>query len=392
MERLIVGPLKATNISTLILIDALDECKDEEPASALLSVLSQYIKEIPNVKFFLTGQPESRIRTGFRLKPLLPITEVLKLHEVKPETVDSDIRLFFQTQLAKIVEGRSDCGDMGDWPSSADIGILCQKAAGFFIYAATVVKFVDSDIDLPSERLSLITSLPKSTAKEGNSGVDQLYMKVLEQAFPVVHSEAHLRFKTIVGTILLIFNPLPIKALSELLGIPNVQSTIRSLHSLLLFPDEQEDPIQAFHKSFPDFLTDPERCTDNQFFVEPAAHHMGILFACITQMRKKLKKNICNLDNHTVLSEVKDLSARKRDCIGNALEYVCKFWTKHLLEVPITNSHIKEVQEAINTFFTTCLVCWIEVLALTGNLGIGVYAMNDVEQWCTLVSAVDLIH
>jgi hypothetical protein len=41
----------------------------------------------------------------------------------------------------------------------------------------------------------------------------------------------------------------------------------------------------------------------------------------------------------------------------------------------------EEVQKAIDNFFTTHLLDWIEVLALTGNLGIGVYAMNDVEQW-----------
>ena len=81
MEKLIVGPLKATQISTLIIIDALDECKDEEPASAILSILSRYMVKIPNVKFFITGRPETRIRAGFRLRLLVPITEVLKLHE-----------------------------------------------------------------------------------------------------------------------------------------------------------------------------------------------------------------------------------------------------------------------------------------------------------------------
>ena len=40
-QRLIVGPLKTTQILTLIIIDALDECKDEEPASAILLILSQ---------------------------------------------------------------------------------------------------------------------------------------------------------------------------------------------------------------------------------------------------------------------------------------------------------------------------------------------------------------
>src|SRR5882757_4604117 len=51
MEKLILAPLKATNISTLIIIDALDECADEEPASAVLSILSHYVREIPSVKF-----------------------------------------------------------------------------------------------------------------------------------------------------------------------------------------------------------------------------------------------------------------------------------------------------------------------------------------------------
>ena len=61
MDKLIVGPLMQSAISTFIVIDALDECKDEEPASAILSVLGQFISQIPKVKFFLTGRPEPRI-------------------------------------------------------------------------------------------------------------------------------------------------------------------------------------------------------------------------------------------------------------------------------------------------------------------------------------------
>jgi len=392
MEKLIVGPLEATHIPTLIIIDALDECKDEQPASAILSILSRYMNKIPTVKFFITGRPEARIRTGFRLKSLLPITEVFKLHEVEPEAVDSDIKLFFQTQLTNLVENRSDCDTTGDWPSSSDTEILCEKAAGFFIYASTVIKFVASENSVPAQRLALITSLPQSTIEEGRTGIDQLYIKVLEQAYHNIHvdnSQHHLHFRTVVGTVLLIFNPLPIKALSELLGyeIPHILSATRSLHSLLLIPEVSEDPIRTFHKSFPDFLTDPGRCKDNRFLVDPAIHHTEILLLCLKLMRTKLKKNICNLDDHAVLSEVKDLSARKKDHIGDALEYACRFWTKHLLGIPGTSSHVQEVQEAIDTFFMICLPYWIEVLALTRNLGVGVHAMNDVEQWCALVSA-----
>ena len=157
MEKLIVGPFKATRIPTLIIIDALDECKDEQPASAILSILSCHVINIPTVKFFVTGRPEARIRSGFRLETLASATEVLKLHEVRPEAVDKDIELFFQTQLADLAKHRSDPDLTEDWPNSSDIGILCRKAAGFFIYATTVVKFINSGIDPPSERLSLVT-------------------------------------------------------------------------------------------------------------------------------------------------------------------------------------------------------------------------------------------
>ena len=397
MEKLIVGPLRATGISTLIIIDALDECKDEEPASVILSILSRYVDKIPKAKFFITGRPEAPIRSGFRLKSLLPITEVLKLHEVKPETVDYDIKQFFQTKLADLVENRSDCDSTADWPSSSDIEILCKKAAGFFIYASTVVKFIDSKTHSPAERLALVTSLPQSTVEEGRLGVDPLYTKVLQQAFSDVRadkSQGYFHFRTIVGAVLLIFNPLSINDLSELLGCDthHIRSTVRSLHSLLLVPDSTEDPIRIFHKSFPDFLLDSDRCQDKRFFVEPAAHHAQILLACLRLMAKRLKRNICNLDDYAVLSKVKDLSTRKKAHIGDALEYACRFWTKHLLEIPSSSPHAEEVQNAIDKFFTVHFLHWIEALALTRNLDAGVYAINDIEQWYNLVSGMHIIY
>jgi hypothetical protein len=391
MEKLIVGPLNATGIPTLIIIDALDECKDEEPTSTILSILSRYVDEIPEAKFFITGRPEARIRSGFRLKSLLPITEVLRLHEIKPEAMDRDIALFFRVQLASIARKQIEIDMKGVWPSSSDIEILCKKAAGFFIYASMVVKFVASRAKEPPKMLSLITSLPQNTVEEGRSEVDQLYTKVLQQAFSDGHtdnSQQYLNFQTVVGTVLLIFNSLSINGLSELLGCDtyHIRDTIHSLHSLLLVPDSTEDPICIFHKSFPDFLMDPDRCQDKQVFVEPAGHHAEILLACLRLMENRLKKNICNLDDHAVLSEVKDLSTQKKDHIGDALEYACRFWTKHLLEIPSNSPHTDEVQKAIDKFFTVHLLHWIEVLVLTENIGVGVYAMSDIEQWFNLVS------
>ena len=393
MEKPLVGPLKTTDTSTLVIIDALDECKDEEPASAILLILSRYTDTIPNVKFFITGRPEPRIRSGFHLESLLPITEVLKLHEVKPEAVDRDIALFFQTQLASLIKNQGHLGLTEDWPSSSDIKILCKKAAGSFIYASVVVEFIDSNIDPPTKRLSLITSLLQSTIEEGNSGVDQLYTKVLQQVFSDLYADNHQqysRFQTVVGTILLIFKHLSINSLSDLLGCDtfHVSSTMHSLHSLFLVPDSKDGPIHVFHKSLPSFFMDPDRCEDKRFFVEPTGHHAEILLLCLRVMEEKLKRNICDLDDYAVLSRVEELFSQQKVHIGDALEYVCQFWTKHLLEIPSSSPHTEEVHKGIDKFFTVHFLHWIEVLVLTGNLGVGIHAINDIEQWCNLVSDV----
>ena len=374
MEKLIVGPLQAMKRPTLIIIDALDECKDEEPASALLSVLSRYVDKIPLVKFFITGRPEPRIRSGFRLKLLQPHTDVLRLHDIKPSLVDSDIRLFLKTQLTNIIGDRSDCNLTEDWPSQQDVDILCKKAGGFFIYASTVVKFVASQHHPPDERLALLISLPQDTSHEGRSGVDLLYTQVLEQAFCGINQELPSHFKSVVGAVLLVFHPLSVNSLSDLLGncsTPSkISSTLRSLHSLLCVPENTEEPLQIFHKSFPDFLTDPRRCTAHQFFIDPSIYHKEIFFSCLNVMKERLKKSIKTAD------------------IGDALEYACQFWTNHLVRVPISGPGIEEVYNAINKFFATSFLFWIEALSLMGNLNVGVYALKDMQQWYMLVSYV----
>ena len=392
-EKAIVGPFKATRIPTLIIIDALDECEDEEPASAILSVLSRYVDEIPQVKFFITGRPEHRIRSGFRLESLRPITEVLMLHDVEPSSVDGDIKLFFKTRLTEIVKARSGWDLTEDWPSSYDISILCEKAAGLFIYASTVVKFVTSQYHIPTERLALIISLPQDTTHEGKSGIDFLYTQVLQQAFCDAdpdEEEPYSQFQFVVGAVLLVFHPLPRKALSDLLRnrgtSARISNTLRLLHSLLLVPNCEVDPVRIFHKSLLDFLTNPGRCKDERFFVDPLTHHVDILFSCLNLMKEKLKKNICDLDDYAILSEVKDLRARRESCIGNGLEYACRFWTRHLARVTATGSHVKEVQKAVDEFFAMRLLFWIEVLSITRNLGVGVYAINEIRQWYISVS------
>ena len=103
-------------------------------------------------------------------------------------------------------------------------------------------------------------------------------------------------------------------------------------------------------------------------------------------MKKRLKRNICKLDDYAILSTIEDLSTLKATHIGNTLEYACQFWTNHLAEVPGSSDGGEDVQKAIEDFFTTSFLFWVEVLILTGDLEISLHALNNIEQWYTLVS------
>ena len=101
-----------------------------------------------------------------------------------------------------------------------------------------------------------------------------------------------------------------------------------------------------------------------------------------------MKRNICQLDDHVLLSEVEDLPGQRAAYIGDALKYACCFWANHLVRSASSGHGVEEVHKAINEFFTTCFLFWIEVLSLLENLDIGVHALNDIQQWYTEVSCI----
>ena len=324
---------------------------------------------------------------------LRPLTEIFELHNAE-RSADGDIKLFLKTRLANIAKVRSHRGPRECWPSPCDLGILCDKAAGLFIYASTVVRFVES-MDYPlAERLALITSLPQSAVEEGKLGLDILYSRVLEQGFRSLlpdNNEFHSSFRSVVGAALLAFNPLPMKALSSLLRVSGISTMLRSLRPLLLVPNSEADSIRVFHKSFFDFLTDPRRCRDERFFINPPTHRREILLSCLNVMKDGLRKNICDLEDYVSLDKNEDLPTRSKTKIRDTLGYACRFWAKHLAEIPNSGHGVEEVHEAIDEFFTARLLFRIETLTAMESLDVALHAINDVRQWYISASREHLI-
>ena len=383
MDRLIARPLRKSAISTVIVIDALDECKDEEPASAILSVLGRFVSQLPNVKFFLTGRPEPRIRNGFRLPLLVGVTDIFVLHEVESNQVDSDILLFFEDSFTELTHRQPG---LDDWPTRAQLDLLCERTAGFFVYAVATVKFIDSRNIDPRKRLDLLLQLPKSTIYEGrtrfnaNTTLDSLYMSILQEAFHDIGPEDSPKVHSVLGAVILAANPLSPSSIAALLGfdIQDITLLLSSVHSLLVLYEDIDHPVQSFHKSFPDFITDSTRCTNLKFHI-PLHHHLELLISCLNLMNQGLEKNLCHLPDAIKNSEVEDLKERAEQYINHAMQYACKSWYKHLVNEPTANRH--EITSILHSFLEKKFLYWLEALSVLGAVRNAVEALQAAAKW-----------
>lgn len=383
MNKLIVQPLKESNISVVTIIDALDECQDTESTSAILSVIGKFASEIPKVKFFITGRPEPRIRQGFHRLPLSKATDVFTLHEVVPSQVNSDIQLFFEHNFSEL---RNNRHGLDDWPSQEQLDMLCLRTAGLFVYAMATVKFISKQNSDPKSRLDLLlrsTSIvhEAKTRFNGNTILDSLYSSILQDAFGDCDPEDYTKVRLVLGAVILATNPLSPSTISKLLGfdVGGVFQLLSSAHSLLILQDDINLPVRVFHKSFPDFIMDSDRCSHKMFYISPLHHHQELLVGCLNLMNKQLEKNMCNLPPCVTNSEVADLQQRTEQCIDHGLQYACMSWHKHLdTLIPANTSKASPI---LQHFLEKKFLFWLEVLSILSSVREAVDALGKTANW-----------
>ena len=130
----------------LIIIDGLDECHDSQVQVAILDAISRsFPTHKPSIKFLVVSRPEIDLVTSFNgNEPIKSVHRRLALDDTyKP---DDDIRFFFSDRFKHIKRThplRSSIPKL--WPTQELLATLVRKSSGQFIYAATVVKFVESN-------------------------------------------------------------------------------------------------------------------------------------------------------------------------------------------------------------------------------------------------------
>ncbi|KAA8642420.1 uncharacterized protein ATNIH1004_011364 [Aspergillus tanneri] len=374
-DKLLYQPLVKLQLeqstTIVIVIDALDECGQDEEMQAILQLLFK-LQEIKSVhlRVFLTSRPETPIRLGFRDEEN---HQDLILHELPEPVIEHDIRLFLENKLSKIPDG---CLLSPDWTRSQVIDELVRMAVPLFIFAATACRFIKEGLH-PKKRLQKYLEFQATTTA---TQMDKIYLPVLNQLTGDLADDSKEileEFQDIVGVIILLATPLSIESLALLLHMSadDISELLDPLHSVLSIPSDRESPVRILHLSFRDYLL----ITETRFHVNKQETHRKIALHCIRVMKTQLKHNICDLASYgTQRKDVDSLVINQH--LTAHLQYSCQYWVHHL-----KHSEGRISESEILTFIKERFVHWLEALALIGSISDAV-EMIDILKSSTWTS------
>jgi hypothetical protein len=153
MHKLLIEPLLALKsmgfpdaVPRLVVIDGLDECENPQEQCELLSAVARAIPQIPYpLRFLVVSRSEAHIMRFFDLDPALQAIEVHRYNLSDDPDADMDIRNFLETEFMEIRRVHPVGKFLPHaWPDQKDIASIVERSSGHFIYASTVIKYIQS--------------------------------------------------------------------------------------------------------------------------------------------------------------------------------------------------------------------------------------------------------
>ncbi|KGO72684.1 Peptidase S9A/B/C, oligopeptidase, N-terminal beta-propeller [Penicillium italicum] len=373
-------------VRTLVfVIDALDECDNDDDIRTIIHLLTR-AEGLTSVRLraFLTSRPEVPIRMGFQ--KIHGNFQDLVLHDIPESIIKHDISAFLDSELATVRINHNSLSPNeplpSEWPSQEVIQQLAQMATPLFIFAATVCRFIkDPAWSDPKGQLAKALEYASIDSNHEMDSLDATYRPVLDQL--VAKSQTAQmsivnEFRTIVGSIILLTEPLSASSLSLVLNIPrsNVDRMLRTLHSVLSVPVSPEAPIRMLHLSFRDFLINPEKSETNQFWIDERKSHAKLASCCIELLSShvNLKEDVCDLKAPGAARA--DLPAAVVSLkLSAAVQYACQNWVYHAVESGDTLTDSGQIYR----FFKYHFLHWLEALSLLGKISESVAMIRSLQ-------------
>jgi hypothetical protein len=264
------------------------------------------------------------------------------------------------------------------------IGTLTKKAERLFIYAHTVMEYLNHKIqEISKQRLDAV--LRDGAGKMGMPALDALYTTVLQNAYDqeaIENDDVRARVTALLAGLVALqtsyYNnyDLTVKLLAPLMNLDEdaVIRTVEELRSILSITGEdlRTAVIRPLHLTFSEFLVDNKGWTRSSFDIDRDACHLRFAKACLRTLNTQLRRDTCGLEN---------AYTRRYGITGYEyihVKYACEHWHEHLcLKEPTGDPFLWQLFEG---FCQKTILQWVEFDSLFKKSNV-TYVLGDVQIW-----------
>jgi len=261
-SSLIIGPLSANyanapqKVPPLIVLDGLDECLDKASQRDILETVLWVVTSSPiPIRVLVCSRPESHITATFSTVKMS--TAVFKIFLGDEYSPDNDIRLYLCDHFRALREEHIFKSSIpSSWPTEEHQNELVEKSSGQFVYAAIVVRYLESPRHRPHQRLDVILGLRPHFKDLPFAELDALYLQLLDDTGNPSLASDILVFLASYGPMC----PSDIEQYLEL-EAGEVEVLLSDLGSIVKMQSDDHGIYEAtlLHNSFGDFLFDSHR-------------------------------------------------------------------------------------------------------------------------------------
>jgi hypothetical protein len=372
LDFILSMPDQPNEHSRAFVIDALDECGNNESRQDLLKALTDVAARAPWLKVIITSRPEADIERFFRG---LTGSSHSSHDLTADQKANDDLRTFARSQFNLLAP---KWHLTTAWPEESDFNKIISRANGLFIFIKTLILRLEKCEDA-EESLKEVLQGPAGPGLESLYG---LYSSILK-AYSII---GLWRMIAVIATAQ--YRPLCEEPIAKLAGVKLnlVKTWVDALSSLLYRDEGANGAIRVRHLSISDFFLS-DRC-EYQVNLREAHAQQGT--ACLETMIKELRFNICNLeDSRLANADIRDLPSRVNQNVSDPLQYSCLHWSNHLC--PSANRDERQlVLGGLKKFFGGLYpIFWVEVLSIMKMIPIGAQSIRRLLSWVT-VSASQL--
>ncbi|KAF7344290.1 NACHT domain-containing protein [Mycena venus] len=255
LQELIVEPCQNSSLAqpVSVVIDGLDEGDGEEIQQEVLRSIGNAVhREDFPILFFIASRPESHIRETFAEPGLHGIHRPLNVNQSF-----QDVRRYLLDEFDRIHrEHQTMAAVPSPWPRSEIVQNLEKRSSGYFIYASTVVKFIDDKRFRPGDRLDVVLGIENSISGSPFGTLDQLYHQILS-AVPLDFRPKLIEILAFISSKI----ALEYSYTEHLLDLNSgdLPLILRDLVSVVHLQEGFLPCVRVHHASFLDFLRDPAR-------------------------------------------------------------------------------------------------------------------------------------